>query len=72
MSSLEQSDAFNRGHKNGFAQGYSTAIQDLRSYLAGVRENVPIGDQEIEDRYNDIYKGLDDPTALEFLQEVIA
>lgn len=72
MSVSEQTSAFDRGHKNGFAQGYSTAIQDLHSYLTGVRESVPIGDQEIEDRYNNIYKGLDDPTALEFLQEVIA
>lgn len=72
MSSLEQSDAFNRGHKQGFHAGYDAAMRDVWWILNKAQDSVKNIDYcKIEEKYHSIFRGLDDPTALEFLQEVM-
>lgn len=55
-------EAFDRGHKKGFIHGYSSALQDIRSLLAGVTSTIPRDDTEsVMARYHEIFKGTDNP-----------
>jgi len=75
--SQEVVEAFDQGHKKGFIHGYSSALQDIRSLLAGVTDTIPRDDVEsIMTRYHEIFQGLDNPNqvieALEVIQEALA
>ena len=70
-------EAYDRGHKSGFMQGYRTAAQDIRSLLCGIRDRVDPDDfAAVEARYHEIFQGLDNPNqvieALEVIQEALA
>ena len=68
--SIEVIEVFDHGHEKGFVHGYQTALQDIRSALAGVTDKVPRDDTEsVMARYHEIFRGLDDSSALEFIQE---
>ena len=75
--SQEVIEAFDRGHMKGFIHGYSSALQDIRSLLAGVTNTIPRDDVEsVMARYHEIFKGLDNPAqvieTLEVIQEALA
>ena len=74
--SQEVIEAFDQGHMKGFIHGYSSALQDIRSLLAGVTNTIPRDDVEsVMARYHEIFKGLDNPAqvieTLEVIQEVL-
>ena len=75
--SQEVIEAFDQGHKKGFIHGYSSALQDIRSLLAGVTDTIPRDDVEsVMARYHEIFKTLDNPAqvieTLEVIQEALA
>ena len=75
--SQEVIEAFDQGHKKGFIHGYSSALQDIRSLLAGVTDTIPRDDVEsVTARYHEIFQGLDNPNqvieSLEVIQEALA
>lgn len=77
MADYTTADAFDEGHKKGFIHGYSWALQDIRSLLAGVTDTIPRDDVEsVMARYHEIFKGMDNPAqvieTLEMMQEVTA
>lgn len=70
--SHDVTETYDLGHLKGFIHGYQAALQDIRSMLSGVTDTIPRDDvKSVSVRYHEIFRGLDDPTALEFLQEVM-
>ena len=73
MADHTTADAFDRGHKAGFEAGYRAALADAWWIILKSQNALDnIDTEQIRQKYADIFRGLDDPTALEFLQEVIA
>ena len=72
MDSGEWTEAFDRGHKQGFEAGYQAALKDAWWVISKSQDALNnIDTEQIRQKYADIFRGLDDPTALEFLQEVM-
>ena len=72
MDSDERFEAFDRGHKSGFEAGYKAAMQDAWWILNKAQDRVnQIEDSQITERYHSIFRGLEDPTVLVTLQEMM-
>ena len=65
-------EAFDQGHQKGFIHGYSSALQDIRSLLAGVTDTIPRDDTEsIMARYHEIFKGMENAEPSEAMATVM-
>ncbi len=65
-------EAFDHGHEKGFIHGYQTALQDIRSALAGVTDTIPRDDTEsVMARYHEIFKGMENAEPSEAMATVM-
>lgn len=65
-------EAFDHGHEKGFIHGYQTALQDIRSALAGVTDTIPRDDTEsVMARYHEIFKGMENAELSEAMATVM-
>jgi flagellar biosynthesis/type III secretory pathway protein FliH len=77
MTDRSAADAFDEGHKKGFHAGYVAACQELRHLIMSLERVAAYPDDcHIEERYHEIFRGLDDTThaaeSLQIIQEALA
>lgn len=77
MTDRSAAEAFDEGHKKGFHAGYIAACQELRQLIMSLERVAAYPDDcHIEERYHEIFQGLDNPNqvieALEVIQEALA